>query len=83
MITLPNDSDAVFAHIPARLGVAYLESVLSRCTGRDVGIADCIVTNLCSEKWGGVSNSGATVILAAQRPIRSSAGTNPPHESAP
>jgi hypothetical protein len=62
MVAVADSAQSPFTHVPPRLDVAYLESVLSQSTGRDVGIADCTLTNLCADNWGGVSDSGATVI---------------------
>ena len=62
MVELPHSDSAVFARIPPSLDARYLESVFSRSTGKERRITDCTVTNLCAGQWGGVSNSGATVI---------------------
>jgi hypothetical protein len=65
MIRVPQGTDEVFVHVPPRLDLAYLADVLSRKMGRDVPIANCAATNLCANSWGGVSNSGATVLRLA------------------
>jgi hypothetical protein len=54
--------DRSFVYVPSGLDTSYLESVVSRVTGREVGIASCVTTNLCVGNWGEVSNSGATVL---------------------
>jgi hypothetical protein len=61
-LMIPHDSSSVFIHVSPRLTVRYLESVLSRNCRRDVAIVACTATNLCASNWGGVSNSGATVL---------------------
>jgi hypothetical protein len=65
---LPSDDDD-FVYVPARLDERYIEAVLSRALHRDVAIAACECTNLCTGRHGGVSNSGATVLqLSLQLP---------------
>ncbi len=62
MISVPPAADDAFVHVPSGLGKPYLEGVLSRSSGRDISVSDCTTTNLCAGKFGGVSNSGATVL---------------------
>ena len=65
MISVAHSTDDVFVHVPPRLNVAYLEDVLSKKLERGVTVSDCTATNLCAHNWGGVSNSGATVLRLA------------------
>ena len=62
MILLSRSKDHVFVYVPPGLDRPYLEQVLSRSLSRDVLISSCKTTNLCASAWGGVSNSGATVL---------------------
>ena len=61
-ISVPRSADSAFIHVPPRLDVPYIEGVLRRRLGGDAKVSDCAVTNLCAKNWGGVSNSGATVL---------------------
>ena len=47
MMLVPETED-VFAHVPPRLNVLYLESVLSRSRKRDVAFVGCTMTNRCA-----------------------------------
>jgi hypothetical protein len=62
MIDVAWNSRDAFMHVPPRLDLRYLESVLCRARGRDDAIVACTATNLCATNRGGVSNSGATVL---------------------
>jgi hypothetical protein len=61
-IVLPRREDHDFVYLPPALDRATLERVVSRALGRDVALVRCTTTNLCAGQWGGVSNSGATVL---------------------
>ncbi len=61
MILVP-DKEEVFVHVPPRLNVPYLQPALSRWRGRQAAIAGCTMTNRCAHRWGGVRNSGTTVL---------------------
>ena len=60
--SLARGPDHDFVYIPPTLDRAYLEQVLSRTLGQDVALSRCTATNLCAGNYGGVSNSGATVL---------------------
>ena len=62
MIQLDRQPGHDFIHLPASLDKAYLERGLSRSLHRSVDIRSCRTSNLCAHKWGGVSDSGATVL---------------------
>jgi hypothetical protein len=62
VIELSRSKDHVFVYVPPGLDQPYLEQALSRSLSRDVSISSCKTTNLCASAWGGVSNSGATVL---------------------
>jgi hypothetical protein len=59
---VPSSGNDAFVYVPPRLSLAYLASILSRKRGCDIQLSGCVATNLCAHKWGGVSNSGATVL---------------------
>jgi len=62
MITVPHSDDDVFVHVPPGLDLAHIAHAISRRLRREIAISDCATTNLCAKNWGGVSNSGATVL---------------------
>jgi len=62
MISIAQGEAGDIVFLPSRLNRQYLEQALSRSLGRDIAIAGCTTTNLCRDKHGGVSNSGATVL---------------------
>jgi hypothetical protein len=73
VISVPHSTDDVFVHVPPRLDLPYLESAISRTLGRNVTICDCLAANLCVHHWGGVSNSGATILRLTLRLARGDA----------
>ena len=62
MISIPPSENDDFVHVPSGLTKPYLEEILSRSQGKDVGILSCTSTNLCAWNYGGVSNCGSTVL---------------------
>ena len=62
LIRLLNAENGDFVFIPPSLNHQYIETVLSDFLGKDLTISECKTTNLCSTKFGGVSNSGATTL---------------------
>ena len=62
MIDVPKSNDDAFVHVPRALTREHIEMALGRALDRDIAVSQCATTNLCSGKFGGVSNSGSTVL---------------------
>lgn len=62
LIMLPDFGNDSFVFVPSSLNYPYLNDVISRSLGKELIVSRCIVTNLCPDQFGRVSNSGATLL---------------------
>jgi len=61
-IKAPPGNDDAFVYVPRGLNQQYLGAVMSRALTQEVSVSQCSAINLCAGNFGGVSNSGATVL---------------------